>query len=158
MKKYLIIFVLGLALVGFVAYGTTKAYAENESGSYPPIIQKLVERFGLNEEEVKVVFDETREKRRVEMQTRLENRLNEAIEGGDLTEAQKEAILAKKAEMQTNCGEFKDLSPEERQKKMQAHKEEMQTWAEANGVDLSQMHPLLGGGRQGGFGGPMFNK
>jgi len=158
MKKYLIIPVLGLALLGFVAYGTARAYAENESGGYPPIIQKLVERFGLNEEEVKTVFDEAREERRVEMQTQFEDRLNEAIESGDITEAQKEAILAKREEMQANRGELKDLSPEERQEKMQTHKEEMQAWAEANGIDLSQMRSLLGRGRRGGFGGPMFGK
>lgn len=158
MRKYLIIPVLGLALLGFVVYGTARAYAENESGGYPPIVQKLVERFGLNEEEVKNVFDEVREERRAEMQARLEDRLNKAVENGDLTEAQKEAILAKKEEMRGSRGELKDLSPEERRAKMQAHKEEMRAWAEANDIDLSQMHSLLGRGHRDGFGGPMFHK
>ncbi len=158
MKKYLIIPVLGLALLGFVVYGTARAYAEDESGGYPPLVQKLVERFGLNKEEVKTVFDEARKEHRVEMQTRFENRLNEAIENGDLTDAQKAAILAKKTEMQANHGESKDLSPEERQEKMQAQRKEMQTWAEANGIDLSQMGSLLGGGPGGGFKRPHFSR
>lgn len=116
MKKYLIIPIIGLALLGFVTYSTTKAYAENGSSGYPPIIQKLVERFGLNEEEVKAVFDEEKTKRQQEMKVRFEERLNQSVSEGKITQEQKEAIMAKKDEMKANRGEFKDLTPEERQK------------------------------------------
>jgi len=157
-KNILAITVASLAILGFVAYGTVRAYADDKSGGYPSIIQKLVERFGLNEEEVKTVFDEARGERQQQMQDRFEERLNQAVSDGKITEEQKQAILAKKAEMQVNRGEFKDFSPEERQEKMQAHREEMQTWAEANGIDISQIHSLLGKGCRSGFGRPMFDK
>lgn len=149
MKKELIILFLGLALLGFVAYGTVKAYAENESGGYPPIIQKLVERFGLNEEEVKAVFDEAREERRVEMQARFEQRLNEAVENGDLTEEQKQLLLAKheelKAEREANRESFQNMTREERREAMEAKRAELEAWAEENGLDLSQLFFFRGG-------------
>lgn len=157
MKKAIIILALALGLLGVVGYGTAKAYA-GDPDKYPPIVQKLVERFGLNEDEVKAVFDEERTERQQQMQARFEERLNQAVSEGKITEEQKQAILAKKEEMQANFGQFKDLSPEERREKMEAHREEMKTWAEENGINLDSLPMFLGKGPRGGFGGPHFGK
>ena len=164
MKKFLIIPLLGLALVGSVTYGPLRVYAENGSGQYPSIIQKLVERFGLNEEEVRAVFDEERAKRRQQMRANFEDRLSQSVSEGKITEEQKQAILAKKEEMEANHRNFSDLSsedltPEKRREEMEAHREEMKTWAQENDIDLSLFPMFLGGkGRRGGFGRPMFKK
>lgn len=134
MKKGLIIPVLGLALLGFVAFGTVRAYAENESGGYPPIIQKLVERFGLNEEEVKTVFDEVRTERQQEMQQSREERLNQAVSDGIITEEQKQALQNKWEEMRTE---------------RQQHREEMQAWFEEQGIDHEALMQYGGFGHRG---------
>lgn len=55
------------------------------------------------------------------MQVRFEERLNQAVSEGKIPQEQKEAIMAKKGEMKANRGEFKDLTPEERRKKMETH-------------------------------------
>ena len=153
MKKHLIIPIFGLALLGFVAYGSAKVYAEDELSQYPPIVQKLVERFGLNEEEVKAVFDEEREERQIENQTRFEDKLSEAVENGDLTEDQKQLILTKKAEVQEKPGELEGLSLEERRTVMEKHKKEMESWAEENGIDLKYLFGGRGFGPGRPFGG-----
>lgn len=162
MRKYLIIPVLGLALLSFVIYGTNKAYADNQSGKYPPIIKKLVERFNLNEEEVKKVFDEAREERRAEMRARFEERLNQAVKEGKITEQQKKAIMAKKEEMQAEREKLKDLTPEERRQMREKHKQELEAWAKENGIDLNLLPMLFGKGHHGphhgDFGGSMFHK
>lgn len=151
MKKKITLSVVGLTLLGVVAYGTTRAYAGNQWGEYPSIIEKLVERFGLNEEDVKAVFDETREEHKAQMQSRLEERLDEAVKSGDLTEEQKQLILAKheelKAETEANKESFQDMTPEQRKEAMETKKAELESWVEQNGIDLKYF-----------FGGPRFGR
>ena len=140
MKKQLIVSTLALAILGLVAYGATRAYADNQWGGHTTIIEKLVERFGLNEEDVKAVFDETRKEHQVEMQSRLEERLNKAVASGDLTESQKQAIIAKHEEMkvnrEANHESFQGMTREERKEAMEVKKAEMESWAEENSIDL----------------------
>ena len=75
-----------------------------------------------------------------------------------LSSAQARIILAKheelRAEKQANWESLKNMSPEERHESMQSQREELESWAEANGIDLSFFR--LGKGRFGhgrfGFG------
>ncbi len=140
MKKAILISML---VVGVLVLGTSVAKAD-ETKDYPPIIQKLVEKFGLNETEVKQVFDEQRTERKAEMQAKREEKLNQAVGEGVITEEQKQALLAKKEEVRVNKGELKDLSKEEREAQREANREEMQTWAEGQGIDLEALHQFMG--------------
>jgi hypothetical protein len=156
-KNIFLVSFLALILLCLVGYGTVRAYA-GEPGKYPPVIKKLVERFGLNEEEVKAVFDEERTEHQEQGQAHFEERLNQAVSDGKMTPEQKEAILAKKKEMRNNDEEFKNLSAEERQEKMKVHQEEMKKWAEEQGIDLSLLPMFLGKGPRGGFGRPALDQ
>ena len=140
--------VLGaLLFTGVVGAGLIKA---EETNNYPPIVQKLVERFGLNEDEVKAVFDEARQERHQERLAHFEEGLNQAVADGKITQEQKELILAKKEEMRAKHEEMRSLSWEERRTAMEQQKEEMKTWAEENGIDSTQLFPF---GPKGFFGG-----
>ena len=110
----------------------------------------VVERFNLNADEVQEVFEEAREEKKAELQVRFEERLNQAVDEGKVTEEQKEAILAKKAEMREKHEELKDLSLEERHEAMKALQEEFKSWADENGIDLNQF--FWCGGRKGHLG------
>src|SRR3989344_9089259 len=114
MKKTLIITVLTLALIGATVMGTTTVSAQSKEGLHDYIVQKLVERFGLNESEVQSVFDQVRDEHHAQMQTQLEERLQEAVDGGKITTVQKQLILDKYAQRQTTMESFKDMTPEER--------------------------------------------
>lgn len=141
MKKILII---GLALIGLAGV-VTGADAFNQ-----PVVDKLVERFDLNADEVAGVFDEARQERQQQMQeqwrTQMEERLNEAVEDGVITAEQKQALLDKQAEMR---------------EKHQQLWEEMRAWMEDSGIDFEAMAPYKGGcggrgfapGKMHGFGG-----
>ena len=85
-----------LTLAGTIGVGKILA---QDAYNYPPIISKLVERFGLNEDEVKSVFDEARQEHQVQMQAKFGEKLDEAVKNGELTEDQKQAILKKHEEM-----------------------------------------------------------
>jgi hypothetical protein len=134
-----------------------KAYADDPQGRHATIIGKLVERFGLNQEEVEQVFDEVEEEHHAEMQAQHEERLNTLVEEGKITEEQKAAIIAKQEEMrqerEANMGSRKDLTPEERKAEMEEHRNEMQAWADENGIDLSLIGGLGGRKGMGGKGG-----
>ena len=144
MKKKTIVIasvVLGvLMVVGVIGTGAVLA-AGNDS--YPPIIKKLAEKLNVKESDVQGAFDEMRAERQKEMKANLEERLDEAVKDGKITEAQKEAILKKMDEVRSE-GE--------------KHREEMRKWAEENGIDPEIMHGLRGrpGGPPGGCFGPKF--
>jgi predicted GNAT family acetyltransferase len=143
--------VAGLAGIGSVLAD------EDESGRHSSIISKLVEKFNLSEDEVRSVFDEERDERQAQMKANREEKLNTLVSEGKLTEEQKNALLAKweeeQAERGTGRGEgFKDMTKEERDAEMEAHRTEMDEWLEAQGIDKSVLQELGPGMGMGGGG------
>lgn len=158
-KKALIVALIigALLVIGIFGTGVAVATVAKNSGAYPPIIQKLVERFNLDPAEVQKVFDEERNERQKAMQARFEDLLDQAVKDGKITAKQKEAIITKQTEMRKKMDELRtsDLSAEERQEKMQALRDEIKAWAEKNDIDLQYLHMFgRGMGRGGRFGGP----
>jgi hypothetical protein len=83
----------------------------------------------------------------------MEENLSQAVLDGKITEEQKNALIAKREEMQANREDLSDLSREERQEKRKEHRDEMQEWAEENGIDMGEIMPGGGQGRGGQRGG-----
>lgn len=137
--------VLVIALVAFAAGGIVldKAKAQDNTASYPPIVEKLMEKFGLKEEEVKNVFDEVRQEGEQKRQVEMEARLDEAVEDGVITAEQKEALLKKQAEW------------EEKSRQMM---EERQKWMEESGIDFEKLASYRVGFGGPGFGGRGFGR
>ncbi|OGM23937.1 hypothetical protein A2715_02045 [Candidatus Woesebacteria bacterium RIFCSPHIGHO2_01_FULL_39_32] len=129
--------VLGVILVGLLSVSVASA---QDSDDYPSIVQKIAEKFNLNEADVQAVFVEDREEHYAEMQARWSERLDDLVNDGKITAEQKQVILDKHEEMHNKMEEWKDLNVEERHEKMHALHDEFKTWAEGPGIDL----PLLG--------------
>lgn len=87
------------------------------------IIQRLAEKFGVNQDEVQSVFDQQREERQAQMQARYEERLNQAVTDGEITTNQKDAILKKHQEMQQN---------------REQERADWQAWLKENGLEDSE--------------------
>ena len=135
MRKKILLPILGIAaLVGTGIFATSVVKA-NDASPYPPIVQNLVERFGLNEKEVQTFFDEQREERQQLRWQNREEKLNRAVEDGVITAEQMEAFQAKHQEMETN---------------RKQHREEMKTWFEQQGIDVEALREY--GGCGGDFG------
>jgi hypothetical protein len=148
MNKSLLISIIALTLaagVGISTLSTSKVYADDSEGFLRPMLQRLVERFNLNESEVEEFVAEERETRMEERKAQVDEKLNEAVANGTLTEDQKNALIQKIEEHRAEMGE---LSWEERHEHRDEHREEMHEWAETNGIDLYE----LGLGRKGRFG------
>jgi len=131
--------ILGLtALLVFagIGIGNSKAFGPADHDS---LIQKLAERFNLNREEVEEFFEQQKQQHQEEMKAREEERLNQLVGDGKLTQAQKNALIAKREEWRrenADMGEkFRNMSWEERQQVMKEHREEMDKWLEENGID-----------------------
>ena len=166
-KNKAIIPVVALAiLLGAGAYGVNNIYAADDE-QRSSLVDKLVEKFNLNKEDVEAVFKENREERKQEMEDRYNSMLDEAIENGEITEDQKNLILEKRAELEkereANREKMKDNNGEKpSDEEMEAMKEErdaerkaLESWAEEKGIDVKYLMGMDGHGGKGGFGGPM---
>ncbi len=145
-KKILVGGVAVLALSVFAGVGVNQIYAQEESNQYPLIIQNLAEKFGKPEDEIQEVFESTREQR-------MEDRLDRLVEEGVITAEEKEKVKIKQEEVRLELESVResDMSVEERHDAMQAIREEVQEWAESEGIDLGAvMGGLKGGGRMRG--------
>ena len=80
MKKKLIIPAIALSLVlglGYLGFSKSQVYAQEDT--FPPMLQRLTERFNLNEEEVSNFMEETREEHRADRKNQITEKLNEAV-------------------------------------------------------------------------------
>jgi len=152
MKNKSIIAVITLVVVGIVFFGASAVEAQNDTAPFGDLAQKIATKFGVDQTEVVAVFEEHRQERQSQMQARFEERLNQYVTEGKLTQDQKALILAKHQELRSerlaNQGNWQNLTPEERQSQMQAQHEEMETWANANGIDTSIFFGLGGNGQR----------
>lgn len=138
-KKRITLAIASAALLGTVGYGATIAVAQSADTESHPMIQRLAEQFGLNEGEVKEVFDEVRADHFARMQESKEERLNRAVNDGVISEEQKQALLEKHQEMW-----------QERKEEREQHREEMDAWFEQEGINHEELMEYIGGfGRRG---------
>jgi polyhydroxyalkanoate synthesis regulator phasin len=177
-KRWIVPGLVAAALIGIGGFGTLNAYAQTDDQStVPPIIQKLVEKFGLKQTEVQQVFQEVKDEQMAAMETKFTEQLDKLVTDGKLTEAQKQAIITKRQELQTTMQaqipkgqpkDFKSMTDAQRKAKMKARKTEMEAqktaleaWAKTNGIDSQYLRFVMGMGKgfefgrhEGGFGGP----
>jgi homospermidine synthase len=156
-NKTIILTLASIAVIGTGALGIGTVFAETTTTDNPmtSLVQKIATKFNLKEADVQAVFNEERDTRRAEMEKRYEEQLSTYVSEGKITEDQKKLILAKHEEMEKNrpeMGEMKNLTQEERKAKMDEKRQEMETWAAANGIDMQYM---MGMGK--GMGGPGFH-
>ena len=135
---------LAIALSAGVIY-TTSVKAATPTDWRTSFVNSLAEKLGVSNDKVDSAVTDLRSERRVEMQNRYQERLDELVTLGKITSTQKEAILAKKAELQKEW-ESEEIKREE-------HRAELTSWATENGIDLSVIGPMgLGGGMGEGRG------
>lgn len=132
--KKILLTLLGLATLiaaGAFAVNTVKA---NEVAGYPPFVEKLVERFNLNEADVQTFFDEQRGEHMQMMVETKEERLSQAVSDGVITEEQKQALLNKWEELR---------------QKHEVERQELQNWFEEQEIDAEALREYAGFGHRG---------
>ena len=141
MNKKIIVTVIITVFIGLVIFGvtTTQAQTSNPNG-FTNIISSLAKKLGIGEDKVQSAFDSIRSERQEQMEKVFEEKLNQLVKDGKITEAQKKLILAKHQEMQKN--------QEANKNKMQTQKKELLDWAKKNNIDTQY---LFGGFGKTGF-------
>jgi hypothetical protein len=122
----------GLVSAGYFGAGTILA---DNNNSHDTLISKISQTFNLNESDVEAVFQSVRDERQVEMKKQQEERLNDAVNDGVITEEQKNTMLTKMQEHQAQKGQ---------------NREEMQKWFEEQGIDQTKLRNYLGDQGRGG--------
>src|SRR3989344_6193917 len=135
MKRKIII--PAMLLTGVLAFGTlgvTLASAQT-AASYPPIVQKIADRFGLDAKEVIQVFQEAHDEHQAEMEAQMLERLDDAVAEGTITQEQRDALFDKHEEMLAKLERLGDLEPEERRAEAAKVHKEFKAWIEEQNID-----------------------
>lgn len=123
-----------LLVIAVLSYGSGQILAHGDGGGVS-VAQRVAERFNLNEEEVEALFEEIREEKKQGHQAMFEAMIDEAAEAGKITEEQRRLIIDKFDELRSTEGGVQNHLETRR---------ELETWAEANGIDLSILVPERG--------------
>lgn len=143
MNKKLLLSLLAVgAIASGVLFKTSEALADDETKPFGDIVQRLSEKFGLEESEVQAVFDAVHDEHMQEMQIKFEERLSSLVSEGKLTEDQKNALIEKHKEMKANLPEPGEEPSEDMHEKMRSQHQEFKAWAEEQGIDLSLIGPM----------------
>lgn len=160
MKKQLI--AAGVAtVIGVTGLGAGVAHAatssEDSDGPMSSLVSAIATKFNLDKTQVQEVFDEQRETMEKEREEKVQTELKQLVTDGKLTQAQADAITAKRTELQAareaNKDSMKDLSSDERKAKMDEQKTALDTWAKEQGISTNYLRYVMGHG-PGGHGGP----
>lgn len=161
MNRHLIIPVVAVTIAGAAAFAATQSYAQTADTTRTTLVQRIAQRFNLQESDVQTVFDEARQEHQSQMHAQFEARLTTAVENGKLTEEQKQSILAKHQELMAEHDaereSLRNMIPEERRAHHQEERAELEAWAAENGIDLQFFMPMgkMGGRHfKGAYGGP----
>lgn len=111
-RRILLPSILALAVLTVGILATPKVSAQE--ATYPLIVQRIAEEFGLNAAEVNQVFEEVKEEHNAEVYAMWAEKLSDEVAEGKITEAQKEEILAKHEELREKMDGLKNLPPLER--------------------------------------------
>lgn len=154
LQKKIMLPVIGIAILGSTLFGAQYVSAQGASSS-SSIVERIAEKFNLKPADVQKVFDEEHETRHAAKQAGFEKNLSQAVAGGKITAAQKDAIVKKFQEMK-DPGAFRNMTDAERQKAIAAKKQEHAEWASEIGVTTEVLQEVLGHkaglGFHGGFG------
>lgn len=140
LKTYLMISLLALTLTGMTAYSSGTVFAQSKGFEHDILIQKLSERFGIDQNEIEEVMAEIREENCIQRQEWFQERLAAAAASGEITEEQRRLIAQKHEEIRQRWQERwdgnHDINPENRKQASQEKREELAEWAQENGIEV----------------------
>jgi Skp family chaperone for outer membrane proteins len=138
MKRKIIYSLGGLTLSLVFLFATVSAHAQDATPTTktPSLIQELVNKFGLNFNDVKALFDAHKQEKKSQMETNFTTKLDQLVKDGKITDAQKQLILQKRQEIETNRQNWKNLNGQARRDAMQKERTDLENWAKQNNIDL----------------------
>lgn len=135
MNKQVLASVLALGVIVSVGYFGSSYVLASEGRPHDNLVQAIAQKFNLNESDVEAVFTAVRDEKVEEMNLKREEKLNQAVQDGVISESQKSALLQKMQEQYNNREKDREL---------------MQEWFKSQGIDELKLREYLGFGRRFG--------
>lgn len=141
MNKKLFVPVVAAATIAVGTLGLNAASAATTTTTYnfPPVVQQLVDKFNLPKDQVQQIIDQNRTQQQQKMQQRLQQKLNADVTAGKLTATQEQALLSELQNMQQQRQSLKGLSAADRKTKLQQMRQDFNSWAQQNGINLQNL-------------------
>ena len=137
----------------------TNAFAQTPTSgqsTVPSLAQEIATKFHLNLSDVQSVFKQHRQEVISQRESNYESYLQNLVNSGKITEEQKQLILNKQqqleSQMQSNKQKLKNMTPAERKIQFQATMQNLKTWAKQNNINLQYLRPFGHGRGFGRFG------
>lgn len=167
MKKQLLIAgaMASIGIAGITGIGVANAETSStNSNPQTKLVEAIASKFNLNKDEVSKVFDEQRSAMEAERTAKADEALTQLVTDKKLTQAQADAIKAKRTEVQaardadkpdraareSMTEEERKAEMEKRRSEMQTKRSELETWAKEQGIDTQYLRYVMGGGKHGG--------
>ncbi|HTE58229.1 MAG TPA: hypothetical protein VK694_05795 [Verrucomicrobiae bacterium] len=135
-----------IATIGVASTAVGVQAATSNSTGQSSIADKIAQKFNLDRNEVQKVFEEDKATHEAERQTKLEEKLTQAVKDGKITEDQKTKIIAKikelQADMEATHETMKDKTPQEHKALMEQKRTDIETWAKENNVPMEYLKVL----------------
>jgi hypothetical protein len=142
LPKKVLIPMAAVALVVAGAYGASRtSAAADPNGGQVSLVQKIADTFHLDKSKVQAVFDQNRADRQAQAETRYEQKLSQAVTDGQLTPAQKAAVLSEHNQLKTELDAAAAKSGTDRRAALKQIRTEATDWAKQNHISA---HWLLG--------------
>lgn len=150
MRRAIATFALSAALISIVPGTFAQGYGSTNQDT---LIQKIIQKFGLKETDVRSVFTSYQQDRQEQMEKVYTDRLTQLVKDGKITQAQEKLLIAKHEEMQktmqTQRTALTGKTATERKAIIDARQAELKKWATDNGIDIQYLQPRLGAGGRG---------
>lgn len=158
-KKKVIATALVATVLGSGLFAAKTAFAAETASTNPmsSLVQQIATKFGLKTEDVQAVFDQNRSEMQAKMEADYETKLTQNVTDGKITAAQKQLIIAKRKELESNrksnMESMKTMTQEQRKVARDAEKTALDTWAAQNNIDAKYLMFRGRGGHGRGLGG-----
>lgn len=148
-----------VAAAGLVGMGAASAATTTSSTSNNPmssLVSAIAKKFNLNTSDVQAVFDEQKATMDATRETELKTTQAQLVKDGKITQAQSDAITAKRAELKkerdADMSSSSTKTDTDRRTEMATRKTALDTWLKAQGIDTQYAYLVMSGGH--GHGGP----
>jgi len=141
-----------VAITTLTGLGIATAATQNTSTNnrMSNLVDAVATKFKLNKAEVQAVFDAEHTKAEAEHEADVKTKLAQLVKDGKLTQAQADAITAKRAELQknreTNRANMSAKTHAERKTLMDTERTALNKWFSDNNISTDYRY-LVGGGR-----------
>jgi hypothetical protein len=143
MNKKVIIsaIVLGVVATGAIVWktGIASAHFGGSDENKDKMAEELAAKLNIGTDQVSAAFAQIRTEHQAERKAEVSTKLDQAVTDGVITVEQKQKILDKLAENQT------ERLANKAEKKQ--NKEEMKQWFSDNGIDADKIHSYIGFGQ-----------